>query len=612
MVRQAIVKVARPYFTLPETRCQAWGLSAALVVLMLAENLVGLWFTSLVGKYMTSLQQKDEAAFYQRLRDIGLVIICWVTVSVLHGLVESTFQVQWSATLMRHFGSHYLGGSNEFGDGAFYRLQLCEEIDNPDQRIVEEASSFVETVLGLASAALSNAMKIIGYGGLLYSISPRALHGTILYVIVGTLTVVHVFGSRLMRAQQSSNIQRATLRYSLVRVRENAESIAFFKGGASEWLRFQGFLEALLVSLYEVVFLSQSLSAFLKVFGFATFAVAPLLVGPAYLRGEVEFGTISQTSIAFSAVRDGFSFFMTKMPALSRLAVNAERLHSLDDALLRESARAAASRVLGPAADRSSISLQAADNLGSTVLALEDLTLRTPARASVASRVLIEDLSLRVTTGMSLLIVGPSGIGKSSLLRGISGLWVDGCGTVRRCGDHAAFFLPQRPYMFLGTLREQLLYPEVRNTSLRDEALRSALDEVRLGYLLERYSLDDTEAWSSVLSLGEQQRISFVRVLLRPGLQLALMDEGTSACDPDNESHLYDLMSSRLRSYISVGHRPALRRYHTHVLWMRRKESPQDVGSHACPTRWEVMPMAEYERAIGVEALGCATASASQ
>lgn len=126
MVRQAVVKVARPYFTLPETRCQAWGLSAALIVLMLAENLVGLWFTSLVGKYMTALQQKDEAGFYQRLRDIGLVIICWVTVSVMHGLVESTLQVQWSATLMRHFGSHYLGGSDQVGDGAFYRLQLCE------------------------------------------------------------------------------------------------------------------------------------------------------------------------------------------------------------------------------------------------------------------------------------------------------------------------------------------------------------------------------------------------------------------------------------------------------------------------------------------------------
>ena len=227
------------------------------------------------------------------------------------------------------------------------------------------------------------------------------------------------------------------------------------------------------------------------------------------------------------------------------------RLDSLHDALSREVERAEAGRKGEPS---EAVVLEHGDREG-VVLELRDFTLRTPLRLGAPQQTLVDGLSFCLRDSMSMLVAGSSGIGKSSLLRSIAGLWTEGRGRVLCCRRDAIFFMPQRPYMFLGTLREQMLYPDLESDAT-DDTLAALLQEVNLGYLLKRYSLDDAETWTNVLSLGEQQRINFVRVLLRSDLQLALIDEGTSACDPANEQHLYKLLGERLRSYVSVGHRP--------------------------------------------------------
>jgi len=595
LIRRAVVKVARPYFMEPATRCQARALSAILMMLIWVENRLHIQFTTIAGQYMTALQQKDEQGFYDGLYAFAVFICVMLLVGVVHGVAHSLLQLQWSAALTRHYGKTYFGDAEE--RGAFYHLHLTGEVDNPDQRIVDEAKSFVDTVLGLISSVISNTLKIISFGALLYRISPNVFGGTIAYVFFGTGVIVQGFGSRLMKVQQLTAAQTATLRYSIVRVGENAESIAFFRGGGAEWMRFQGFHNTLLKTMYESLVLTQCLHTFTRAFGWATFAVGPLLVGPKYLSGQVEFGAITQASMAFSSVRDGLSFFMQKLPEFSRLAVNAERLNELEDALFHEIERTKVARSSAEAGATCIALIEKSGGEG-PVLSLASITLRTPAGRRAKQQTLVEGLTFQVEDGMSVLIAGQSGIGKSSLLRGIAGLWRDGQGCVRRCGGSSVFFMPQRPYMFLGTLRDQLLYPDVELSAVPDKSVEAALSDVQLGYILERYSLDDTESWATVLSLGEQQRINFARVLLQPALQLVLIDEGTSACDPANERHLYELLTRRLRSFISVGHRPALRCYHTHALWLRRRGPGHDVGRTECPNMWSFLQMAEYEQLV--------------
>jgi vitamin B12/bleomycin/antimicrobial peptide transport system ATP-binding/permease protein len=206
---------------------------------------------------------------------------------------------------------------------------------------------------------------------------------------------------------------------------------------------------------------------------------------------------------------------------------------------------------------------------------LTNLTLRTPD----AERTLFEDLSLRLETDEPLLVVGPSGCGKSSMMRALAGLWTNGSGTIERPDNSDMLFLPQKPYMLLGTLREQLQYPNLR-ADITDSEIRSALTAVNLDRLQDT-SLDEDQDWGNVLSLGEQQRLAFARILLNEP-SYVILDEATSALDIKNEQRLYQLLQDRKLSYISVGHRPNLVNYHRRVLQLQGDRT------------WQVMAAADY------------------
>jgi len=203
------------------------------------------------------------------------------------------------------------------------------------------------------------------------------------------------------------------------------------------------------------------------------------------------------------------------------------------------------------------------------LLQLHDIAMHAPhGKSSETARTpLVAGLSLALREGESLLISGGSGLGKSSLLRAIAGLWSQGQGVVERCPVSECFFVPQQPYMCLGTLREQATYPG--GSDADDEEILAALKEVNIGYLVERHGMDTVVDFSTVLSLGEQQRLGFARLSLRRGIRLALVDEGTSALDEENEASLYKFLRSKLSCFISVGHRPQLHRFHTHRLSLR-------------------------------------------
>lgn len=591
---RAALALARPYFLGDDSRCRALAMSLALLVILMVESSVLIYYSSVQKEYMTALQEKNIEGFYGGLYKTGGLILLISPVIALHTILAGALKLDWRAVLTERFAQAYLAGS---GESVFYRLQLTGAIDNPDQRICQDISDFVEVTFSLVQDTIGTVFGVVGFAGVMYRISPWVCFSVIIYALAGTLITTFGFGPFIMLYQNERIRQEAGLRYSLIRVRENAESVAFFKGGDAELMHFSDLFKKLTHTIYRAIMVNTGFSVFNRTFHWATFAVAPLTVGPAYLRGDVEFGSIAQANMAFNTILGGLTLIMNKMEALSNFAVRVRRLHALDVALQRERLRAKASQLSGAGATCiASVEIPANSPV---VLQVQDMTLRTPPREACLQQTLAEHLSLQLSGGQTLLIAGDSGIGKSSLLRATAGLWTDGCGSVGLSGGGSAFFMPQKPYMFVGTLREQLLYPEVNRPGVNNATLEEALREVGLGYLLEQHSMWDCKEWSSLLSLGEQQRINFARVLLKKGVRLALLDEGTSACDPGNEARLYALLQQRIGSYVSVGHRPALQKHHSHVLWLQR---PHDTAGRSAnvhgPANISMLPMVEYQQAL--------------
>jgi len=593
----AAAVVVRPFLARGSpTRRRGTALITGMLVTLLAESMLLLAFSEVQKDYMTALEQKNSTRFYEGLWKVGGVILCVVPSIGLHCYLQESLATEWRAAMTRSLAGCYLAGRGASGQGLFYKLHMDGSLDNPDQRICQDTADLVTNGLRLSVDVCSSVLRLLGFVAVLYRISPGICAGIFLYAAVSTFGAVVGFGPRMFKYQTLITQQEATLR-----VRENAESIAFYRGGLMEWHKFEALFATLVNTVYQRIRQICGFLMFTSAIRFATFAVPVLLVGPKYMRGEAEFGQISQVSFAFHMIFDALMLITSKVPDFSRLAVQMSRLHALHQVLLhqepaRSSVTAPHNVAVGWQNDfvTTSIVLRevplARDE--DLILDVRGVTLLTPSRQGAQQQTLLKDITFQLKGGTSLLIVGESGIGKSSLLRAIAGLWSDGQGSITRCGAGAAFFMPQRPYMCLGTLREQLMYPH-SNSLVSAQDIRTALQDVRLEYLFDRHGLFTEHDWSTILSLGEQQRINFARVLLQPELKLALLDEGTSACDPENEMHLYDALKRKLKSFVSVGHRPGLRRFHTHVLLLERDKRTSD--GQTAPAKYSLMTVAEFE-----------------
>ena len=366
-------------------------------------------------------------------------------------------------------------------------------------------------------------------------------------------------------------LKEADLRYSLVRLRENAESIAFYGGEAREAEEVGARLDRAVANKREILGTQRNLEFFTTAYTYLVQILPVLVVSPLYFAGTIELGVVTQSAGAFNHVLNDLSLIVNQFEGLSsfsaglgRLATFVERMESYCDAsecaldanatfVLRDEPRAAPAR---------RVEATEAAAAGGAVLAIDGLRLETPD----GNRELFGDLSLEVRGGDHLLVTGASGAGKSSLLRAVAGLWDRGEGSVVRPPRNETVFLPQRPYATLGSLRQQLVYPKtVAEAAARDEDLRAALETCRLGRLAAS-DLDTVRDWGDELSLGEQQRLAFARVLVaRP--RLCVLDEATSALDLANEAAMYGALAAVPGlTYVSVGHRPSLVDFHARRL----------------------------------------------
>ncbi|OMO63630.1 ABC transporter-like protein [Corchorus olitorius] len=445
--------------------------------------------------------------------------------------------------------------------------------NNPDQRIVDDLSAFTSTALSFSLTLFNAAIDLISFSNILYGIYPPLFLVLLLYSIGGTAISIYL-GKGLVSLNFLQEKKEADFRYGLVRVRENAESIAFYSGEDNELqLLLQRFTSAF-ENLTQLLISSRNLEFFTNGYRYLIQILPAAVVAPMYFSGKIEFGVINQSVSAFNHILGDFSLIVYQFQAISAFSAVIDRLGEFDDVL--DSSRS--------------------ESLSDSV----------------------EQINLTYVRGSQ--VMGPSGSGKTSLLRALAGLWNTGNGKITfyvedegdsqpstssnvaplevksanideehgrpiNSNSRSVFFLPQRPYMVLGTLRQQLLYPTwageailVSDGTKPGDDLTQVLEDVRLGYILSRFKgLDSVYEWSSVLSLGEQQRLAFARLLLSKP-KLVLLDESTSALDEANEAHLYEKINEAGITYISIGHRRTLYAYHSRVLQI----ATADADSEQC------------------------------
>ena len=533
-------QIARLYWFADERWNARWVLALLLILLFsfTALNVV----LNFVGRdFMTALAEKNLPAFNKNLLIYLGVFVVATPVSVFYSFVRKHLGINWRLWLTNHFLERY------FRNRAYYRINDDKAIDNPDQRISQDISSFTVTSLGFLSILFFSLVQLISFIGILWSISITLVLVLLAYAAVGTVVTLF-FGKRLINLNFQQLRKEADLRYGLVHVRDNAESIAFFRGEQREKGQVTQRLLSAIGNLRFLIGWERNLGFFTKGYEYVILILPIVVMAPMYFAGQIKFGVVTQAEGAFVQVLSALSVIVMQFEQLSNFVAGITRLETFSTALESDTKEKTEERPRIASAEESH-------------LALEHVTLMTPDY----HQTLVRDVSLEAPEGKGLLIIGHSGVGKSSLLRAVAGLWDAGEGRIARPPLKEMLFLPQRPYMVLGSLREQLLYPQV-DQEVSDAELTAVLKRVNLADLPERVGGLDAELdWGHLLSLGEQQRLAFARLLLtKPGY--AILDEATSALDGPNEALLYRELQNAGTTYISVGHRPSLPAYHDQVL----------------------------------------------
>jgi len=537
---QRFWSVAKLYW-FGEEKWRALGLLFAAIAALAVSTVLGVVINFQRGRIVAGLADADEESFARAGLFYLLILLAYIPLSAGLNYLFQLLGLFWRRWLTGYFLNGY------FRDRSYYRLTNQEEIDNPDQRISQDVRGFTQTSLYFFLIIASSLFDLFGFSFQLWRISQWLVGFLVIYSLLGILTVTGLFGRALVRLNFEQLKREANFRFGLVRVRENAEPIAFYQGEGRERDQLDSRFDSVFANFRRLILWRElGLGSFTNAYRNITFVLPYLILAPRVFTGELDVGRVDEARGAFLQAFLSLNLIVSQFESLTEFGAGIDRVHGLAQAVKR------------PHPDsngRTHIDTEPSSNI-----ALADVTLRTPNY----QRTLVRNLDVQVPTG-GLLIVGASGCGKSSLLRAIAGLWDTGSGQIRRPDLDEILFLPQRPYMLLGTLREQLLYPG-NNTDLDDGDLQHVLDRVNLPDLVERSGGFDVEkSWTEVLSLGEQQRLAFARILTnRP--KYAILDEATSALDPANEARLYEQLQQLDITYISVGHRPSLRQYHRSVL----------------------------------------------
>jgi putative ATP-binding cassette transporter len=551
--------LAKPYWV-SEQRNKGLLLAAAVIGLSLGLVWIEVQFNTWNKNFFNALEQKDQPEFVRQLWVFTGIALLAIVAGVYRLYLQQMLLIEWRAWLNEHFLARWLA------DRAYYRLQLVDRgVDNPDQRIADDLRIFVDMTLDLSIGLLSAVVTLASFTVILWTLSGDFTVGgvaipgfmfwvALVYAGIGSW-LSHVIGRPLIGLDFNQQRFEADYRYSLVRLRENSEGVALYRGEALELTNFRERFQHVIQNWWGIMQKRKQLNWFVSFYYQFSVPFPYLVAAPRYFSGAVGMGYIFQVGQAFTNVRSSLSWFIDAYPQFASWKATVDRLTSFNASL--ERAREEAAQLGGERAE------EAADTIG-----LEGLQLALP-----QGKPLLAPTSIELRPGEDVLVTGPSGAGKSTFFRALAGIWPYWKGRVRLPKGARLLFLPQKPYLPIGTLKRAVTYP-ADTAKFGDRQIAEALEAVGLAQLAG--DLERSENWAQVLSGGEQQRVAFARVLLNEPDWLFL-DEATASLPEDAQEALYRLLKQRLprTTLVSIGHRASLRAYHGRQLaWQGERLAP--------------------------------------
>ena len=541
-LRLALVRSARTlrHFFASDVGRQAVAWFALLIVLLLTINALNV-VNSYVGRdFMTAISDRRHRQYVVYAGRYLAVFAALTAVAVFYRFAEERLRRLWRAWLTRFLIDGYLSGL------AYHRLKASEEVDHPDQRITEDVRAYTQMTLSFFLMTLNSTITTVAFLEVLWLITPFLVLAAVAYAAAGTTATI-VMGRRLVRLNNFQLKKEANLRYDLIQVREASETIALLGIERSVGARLRARLGEAMENLRSIIGVTRNLGFFTVGYNYLTQLIPLLIVAPLYIRGDVEFGVVTQSAMAFAQVLGAFSLIVTQFETLSTFAAVSDRLHTITDVIERSRAPSAAP------------SIAVADD--DHRVACEDVTLWTPTQR----RVLVRDLSFALPAGRNLLIGGTNGHAREALFLAVAGIWEDGEGRISRPLAGAIQFVPRRLYAVRGTLRERLQINSP-DRAFDDDQLRDVLRRVGLEEAVARVGgLDAEHDWAGAFSEGEQHLVGLARVLLiRP--RFVFLDQMTEGLGPDQVGPFYRVLSDASITYLSIGENHDLLPFHDEFL----------------------------------------------
>jgi putative ATP-binding cassette transporter len=540
--------LVRPYWVSDQRRT---GLILLATVVGLA--LMGVWlevqFNTWNREFYNTFESKDQAEFFRQLGMFTILAVLYIVNGVYRQYFQQMLMIEWRGWMTERYLADWLK------DRAYYRLQLVDKgTDNPDQRIADDLNIFVDLTLTLSLGLLSAVVTLVSFVGILWAISgaitllgveiPGYMVWVALVYAIGGTWLTHLIGRPLIRIGFDQQRYEANFRYSLVRLRENAEGVALYRGEEGELGNFRARFADVIAIWWTKMRKQKQLGWFQSFYGQVAIIFPFVVASPRFFSGAMPLGGIFQIASAFGQVQGALSWFITAYAAFANWKATVDRLTSFTEAVER-------ARMQQAEGDRGEGTARE--------LALERLELDLP-----QGQPLLKGANVNLRQGESVLVTGPSGAGKSTLFRAIAGIWPYWKGAIRLPAGAQLLFLPQRPYLPIGTLKYAAAYP-ADEAGIADETVREVLQAVGLGKHAD--DLAREENWAQLLSGGEQQRLAIARALLNKPDWL-FMDEPTASLPDDAQAALYKLLKERLpgTTLVSIGHREGLAAFHERKL----------------------------------------------